>query len=96
MPTQAQQHTARPLAFQARFRGALEASWFANLLNVSLSSTGTGSTAETILVAEAPDEATLMGVLNLLYELGCPLNSLECPDWGAVVDRSDRSETPAA
>jgi hypothetical protein len=67
-------------AFRVRFRGALEASWFANLQNVTLTIARRGSTVETTLTATAPDEAALMGVLNLLYELGCPLIALECLD----------------
>ena len=63
--------------FRVRFRGALEASWFANLQNVTLTSTGCGRTTKTTLTATAPDEAALMGVVNLLYELGCPLIALE-------------------
>jgi hypothetical protein len=93
MPVRAQCHPARPLAFRVRFRGVLDASWFANLLNVALSSSETGNVVVTTLIAEAPDEAALMGVLNLLYGLGCPLISLECSDWGTV---DHRPETPSA
>ena len=79
MPAQMRPHSSST-AFRVRFRGALEASWFANLENVTLTSAGCGGSMETTLTATAPDEAALMGVLNLLYELGCPLLALECLD----------------
>ena len=79
MPARTRAHSSST-TFRVRFRGALEASWFANLQNVTLASAGCGSSVETTLTATAPDEAALMGVLNLLYELNCPLLALECLD----------------
>ena len=76
MPARTRPHSSST-DFRVRFRGALESSWFANLQNVTLTAIGCGSTTETTLTATAPDEAALMGVLNLLYELGCPLLVLE-------------------
>jgi hypothetical protein len=87
MPISASTYPNRPLLFRVRFRGTLSASWFAALQNVSLSTTRAGNVTETTLTGEAPDEAALMGVINLLYQLGCPLILVETLDQGASANQ---------
>jgi hypothetical protein len=73
----ASEYSNRPLHFRVRFRGTLSASWFATLQDVTLSTTRTGSVTETTLTGEAPDEAALIGLVNLLYQIGCSLVLVE-------------------
>jgi hypothetical protein len=80
MPAEAQLHLSQPIALRVRFRGVLDASWFDNLHDVALTSTLRGLAVETTLVAVAPDEAALLGVLNLLHQLGHSLISVKCSD----------------
>lgn len=93
MPTLGSEYPNRPLLFRVRFRGTLSASWFATLQNVSLSTTRTGNVTETTLTGEAPDEAALIGLINLLYQLGCSLLTVESV---AVDAPADRPHTPGA
>lgn len=78
MPTTESESPDRPLAFRVRFRGVLSASWFSTLQNVALHSTRVGNVTETTLEGEVPDEAALIGIVNMLYDLGCSLISVDC------------------
>lgn len=77
MPTSTSERSQRPLLVRVRFHGALGARWLATLQNATLTSTPQGSVTETTLVAEVPDEAALIGLLNMLYNLGCTLITVE-------------------
>ena len=92
MPSLASEHPNQPLLFRVRFRGTLSASWFATLQNVTLATTRTGNVTETTLTGEAPDEAALVGLINLLYQLGCPLLMVESLAEGPTPDRSRTSD----
>lgn len=65
------------LSFRIRFRGELGVAWFATLQDVTLTSTRQGRTTETTIVGAAPDEGTILGILNMLYELGCSIILVE-------------------
>lgn len=84
MSSPTQPDPSQPILVRVRFRGVLDASWFAGLKVVALTTAGRGRAAETTLVAEAVDEAALMGVLNLLYQLRHPLISVTCAGGGAA------------
>lgn len=87
MPTSASTPPNRPLLFRVRFRGTLGASWFGTLQNVSLSTTREGKVTVTTLTGEAPDEAALIGLVNLLYQLGCSLIMVETLEQGASANQ---------
>jgi hypothetical protein len=74
------------LLFRITFRGALDESWFAILQGMTLSTTRERGVTETTLVGEAPDEAAIVGIVNMLYELGCSLLEVKRMDAGAPDD----------
>lgn len=65
------------ISFRIRFRGELSLTWFATLQDVTLISTRCGKTIETMIAGEAPDEGAILGILNMLYDLGCSIISVE-------------------
>lgn len=77
MPHLARKHHGGSQVFRVRFQGVLDVSWFAAFRNVTLSTTPSHEVTATTVVGEAPDEAAVIGLINLLYELGCPLLSVE-------------------
>lgn len=66
-----------PISFRIRFRGKLSPSWFATLQDVTLACQNNGKDVESTLSGDAPDEGAILGILNMLYELGCSLISVE-------------------
>jgi hypothetical protein len=87
------EQSEQPLSFRVRFRGTLSAGWFATLQDVTLSSSRVGNATETTLAGQVPDEAALIGLVNLLYELGCTLISVETRGQGAPSDLPDTLHT---
>lgn len=65
------------IPFRIRFRGELNPAWFATLQDVRLESTGRGKSLETTINGDALDEGVIMGILNMLYELGCSIITVE-------------------
>ncbi|MGL4651359.1 MAG: hypothetical protein ACRC1H_18280 [Caldilineaceae bacterium] len=98
-----QRHLEGPLRFRIRFGGTLSAHWFATMQDVTLSATRIGEMTETTITGEVPDDAALIGIVNMLYELGCGLISLETlgkavpPDaMSALVDSRTIGSTAAS
>ena len=89
MPHLARSRRDGPQMFRVRFQGVLDVSWFAAFQSVTLSTTRAEGFTETTVVGEAPDEAALIGLINLLYELGCLLVSVEYLD--TLEDHTDAS-----
>ncbi len=65
------------IPFRIRFRGELNPAGFATLQDVKLQSTGRGKSLETTIDGDAPDEGVILGILNMLYELGCSIITVE-------------------
>jgi hypothetical protein len=77
MAAMAEEPSSQTLAYRIRFRGTLGSTWFAMLQDASISSARRGSDTESTLVGTIPDEAALIGVVNLLHQVGCSLISVE-------------------
>jgi hypothetical protein len=88
MPAVAGEPSSQAHTFRIRFRGALGSTWFATLQNASITSALRGRIMVSTLVGRVPDEAALIGIVNLLYQLGCPLISVE----SCRADEADYSE----
>lgn len=68
--------------YRIRARGVLDESWSDSVGGMDIAITQAGDDNFTTLTGELPDQAALSGVLNLLYDLGLTLLSVE----GAVED----------
>lgn len=77
MTFSARQTAAQPLAFRIHCHGIVGATWISTLQDVTVSTREQDGVTETALVGHVPDEAALIGILNLLYQLGCSLISVE-------------------
>jgi hypothetical protein len=68
-----------PAAYQIRVRGRIPASWSGRLqgMAITLDAPGAGPSV-TSLVGMLPDQASLVGVFDALYELRLPVLSVEC------------------
>lgn len=70
-----------PAAYQIRLQGTLDSRWSEVVsMRIDTARTPDGH-AVTTLEGELPDQAALLGVLNLVYELGLPLLAVECEDF---------------
>ncbi|MGL4650953.1 MAG: hypothetical protein ACRC1H_16210 [Caldilineaceae bacterium] len=85
MSTTADGTSSSPLLYCLRFRGQMGAAWLANLSNATLSTARHGRSTETTIVGEVPDEAALIGLVNLVHDLG-----------GALISVESRVKPPAA
>jgi hypothetical protein len=65
------------LYYRILFRGRISAGWLATLQNATLSTTRGRRGPETTLVGRVPDEAALLGVVNMVFDLGGELISIE-------------------
>ena len=72
-------HRPSPGVFcRIRIEGALDPSWSDRLGGLSITSSGRFDTkTTTVLEGDLRDQAALLGVLNALYEMHLPLESLE-------------------
>ena len=80
-----------PLHYRIRVSGAVNEQWFAYYDTMIIEEEyGEGIRPLTTLTGQVPDQAALIGMLNLLYDMHCPLLSLECftPE-----ESNDRKET---
>ena len=68
-----------PAAYRIRLRGSIPAKWSDRLQNMTITveASGAGPPVAT-LVGELSDQASLIGVLDTLYELHLPVLSVEC------------------
>lgn len=69
----------RPAVYRIRVEGSLPASWSDRLAGMTIGpETAYQGPPTTILVGELSDQATLAGVLNMLYELHRTVLLVEC------------------
>jgi hypothetical protein len=67
-----------PGRYSIRVQGHLSASWSSRLSDMVIVTTRPASQQPiTTLSGELRDQAALMGVLNTLYDMGCPLLKVE-------------------
>ena len=67
-----------PATYRIRIQGHLDESWSGQLSGMTISTAQSGDEAPvTSLEGELVDQAALAGVLSTVYELGCPLLSVE-------------------
>jgi hypothetical protein len=68
----------RPCRYRIRVQGQLSASWSSRLGDlVIIVKQPTSQPPVTTLTGEVRDQAALLGVLNALYDMGCPLLKVE-------------------
>jgi hypothetical protein len=68
----------RPCRYRIRVQGQLSASWSSRLSGMVITiRQPTSQPAVTTLTDEVRDQAALLGVLNALYDMGCPLLKVE-------------------
>ena len=67
-------HADQPAWYRIRLQGALDSKWSALLQEMG---SVTQDDATTVLLGELLDQAALLGVLNLVYNLGFPILSVE-------------------
>lgn len=64
-------------AYRITIQGSLDPTWVTDMCDIRVSQAGgPGKRAVTTLTGELEDQAVLMGILNLVYDLGYPLLSL--------------------
>jgi hypothetical protein len=64
----------RPCRYRIRVQGQLSASWSSRLSGMVITiRQPTSQPAVTTLTGEVRDQSALLGVLNALYDMGCPL-----------------------
>jgi len=67
-----------PATYRIRIQGYLDESWSGQLGGMAISTAQSGDEAPvTTLEGELVDQAALAGVLGMVYDLGCPLLSVE-------------------
>ena len=67
-----------PATYRIRIQGHLDESWSGQLSGMTISTAQSGDEAPvTTLEGELVDQAALAGVLGMVYDLGCPLLSVE-------------------
>jgi hypothetical protein len=69
-----------PLQYRIQVAGAIDKTWFDYYDNMYLESVTEeeGKRPLTTLTGQVTDQAALMGMLNLLYDMQLPLLSVEC------------------
>ncbi len=66
--------------YQIRAKGSLDESWSDSASGMDIATEQNGGETITILTGALADQAALSGVLNLLYDLGLTLLSVESLD----------------
>ena len=79
MTTSPHLHRDGPAYYQILVQGALDANWFDSFqgMKATVAHSPDGE-AVTTLTGELVDQAALIGALNLLYDLGLAVLSVEC------------------
>ena len=68
-----------PFPYRIKVNGAIDKKWFTYYDNMTVEvEDGGGKRPLTTLTGQVTDQAALMGILNLLYDMQCPLLSVEC------------------
>jgi len=64
--------------YRIKIQGRLDPSWITNMCDMTVHhDIGQDQRVVTTITGELADQAALMGILNLVYDLRCPLLSLE-------------------
>ena len=72
-------HRDEAAPYRIRLQGSLDTTWSDMLRGMSVAAEPSAPGAPvTILQGEVVDQAALLGILNLVYELGLPLLSVQC------------------
>lgn len=72
-------HLDQPAYYRVYVQGVLDESWSTELQGMNFYLTSIPHTsAMTVLSGELVDQAALMSVLNIMYDLGLPLVAVEC------------------
>jgi hypothetical protein len=66
-----------PAIYCIRIQGRLDSSWASELGSMQIQYTHSGGRTITSLTGKVVDQAALSGILNLVYDLGCPLISVD-------------------
>lgn len=68
-----------PLQYRIQVKGMVDATWFDYYYDYMVLETGSdvGQRPLTTLTGSVPDQAALMSILNLLYDMRCPLLSVQ-------------------
>ncbi len=74
------------VVYRIQVRGTLDESWSDSAGGMDIVITQDGDDTSTTLTGELPDQAALSGVLNLLYDLGLKLLSVETLDEPASIE----------
>jgi hypothetical protein len=77
MPHAENDHPERALPFRIRYCGAIAPAWAAIVQDMAASPIQTATGTESVIRGAVPDEAALIGLVNLLHELGCALVSVD-------------------
>ena len=89
-------HRPAPGVFcRIRIEGALDPSWSDRLGGLAITSSGRFDTkTTTVLEGDLRDQAALLGVLNALYEMHLPLESLETipPEVSESIEKARSSD----
>ena len=81
----------RPCRYRIRVQGQLSASWSSRLGDLVITIRQPASQSPvTTLTGEVRDQAALLGVLNTLYDLGCPLLKVERLDAVPAAENTQR------
>jgi hypothetical protein len=82
----------QPCRYRIRVQGQLSASWSSRLSSMVITiRQPTSQPPVTTLTGEVRDQAALLGVLNALYDLGCPLLKVERLGAGPAAENTQRS-----
>jgi hypothetical protein len=69
----------QPAYYRIYLQGSLNPGWARDFVDLKLECEHSTATQDvTILKGEVADQAALMGILNMMYDLGLPLLRLEC------------------
>ena len=69
----------RPAYYRIYLQGILDPDWARDYVDLKLECVHVSATEDvTTLKGEVIDQAELMGILNMMYDLGLPLLGVEC------------------
>jgi hypothetical protein len=79
MGTETALHRDQPAYYRIYFQGILDPSWAGDFVDMTLERLHPAPIQGiTLLKGKVVDQAALIGILNMLYDLGFPLLRLEC------------------
>ena len=78
MRTEFPLHRDQPAYYRIYFQGLIDPSWACDFVNMELERLQPDTRGITLLKGTVVDQASLRGILNLMFDLGLPLLGLEC------------------